>query len=645
MKRGQVTVFIILGIVLLLGIFLYFYMQEKSATFTPNLVVPEELVPLQRYIDSCVYDTAKDAIIKLGLQSGFVEIPSEIMKQPSSYVKVDPYGIVIRPYWYYDTQSRIPTEEFMVSQIKKYVEDNLPRCFDSFRSFKDSFDITAPKHSAKVTIGDKSVMIELDMPMEITNTKMNKKTNLRYFQAEIPVKLRATYELAKKIMQKENDNELLENVTIDLMTANPKIPFSGMEFKCGTLRWAIPSIKKELSDMLSVNLARIRVENTAYTPFDAKRENYIELSKYGMKEINEGKYPKIPTPNDAYEFFHYLFDVGNSDKTLRANFVYRNEYGMDMRAQPSKNGMLRSDLVSGQDYLKWMCINIYHFVYDVEYPVEVIVNDNSSFGGDGYSFQFAFPVVIRNNAPDRLVRNSMIFETPEYTEGFCEAPGTQTSITVLGTLDGYSDMELPGVTIGFECMSNICQLGETKAEGGHYRLKTTVPGGCFNGYITANKTGYLDTRVQLTGDKIDIPMKKLKTMKMRVVKHVYQASGATLGGAEELAQGEKAVVSLDVVNSSMREFVNFNGTTQEISLVEDNANYNIDIVLVKGDDVIGGYNQDNYAISFGSVSNGNEIVFHVVEYRPTPIADEDKFAMTSYIYGGSYKKTVAPAIQ
>jgi hypothetical protein len=298
-RKAQITVFIIIGFIIVLSIFFYLYVRQRTTYFSPELVVPEEVIPVQQYVQSCLYDTAKNGILTMGLQSGFIEIPPDIRRNPSSYISVDPYGLLIRPYWYYRGQTRIPTEDYIRYQISRYVEDGLARCVNDFAVFRSEFDIRWTQPSVSTELGERSVNLEIDFPLEIVSKKLRKVTNLRYFKTEVPVRLKAVYELARKIMEAENNGQFLENITMDLMAANPDIPFTGMEFHCGTLKWESRAVEDDLKEILYYNIPRIRIDNTNYVPFEASPSTYREFAKYTMEDINNGNLPSLSPPSDA----------------------------------------------------------------------------------------------------------------------------------------------------------------------------------------------------------------------------------------------------------------------------------------------------------------------------------------------------------
>ena len=67
MRKAQVTLFVILGIVILVaGAFVFYYKGQVS--FEPEIVQPR-FQPIQNYVDSCIDDISKEALTTIGLKT------------------------------------------------------------------------------------------------------------------------------------------------------------------------------------------------------------------------------------------------------------------------------------------------------------------------------------------------------------------------------------------------------------------------------------------------------------------------------------------------------------------------------------------------------------------------------------------------
>src|SRR3989344_7043659 len=91
--KGQVTAFVILGIVILaLGITVYTFREQiLSATFgtqlEENIVVPPQAERAKLYVDTCMESITTQGLERLGAQGGYINPPSD--QVPSI---VSPFG-------------------------------------------------------------------------------------------------------------------------------------------------------------------------------------------------------------------------------------------------------------------------------------------------------------------------------------------------------------------------------------------------------------------------------------------------------------------------------------------------------------------------------------------------------------------------
>jgi len=125
-KKGQITVFIILGLIFLIFfliiLFTKSYRIEKIGTISSG-----ELSPIKYYVDLCAKSTTSDALYLLGVQGGYT-IPPEFYFQ-STYAKI--------AYWYDKGEDTSPTIEEMEQELSSYVNIALPECIENLDAFRD----------------------------------------------------------------------------------------------------------------------------------------------------------------------------------------------------------------------------------------------------------------------------------------------------------------------------------------------------------------------------------------------------------------------------------------------------------------------------------------------------------------------------
>lgn len=116
MKRGQVTLFIILAIVILIIIALVsYYFKDISANSLKDLGLPTEVRLYKENTQNCIESITEDAIRIISSQGGYYTLPEDNFEG-------------ITAYYYVKAQKYIPSLTKVNEELTKYVEDNLNLC-------------------------------------------------------------------------------------------------------------------------------------------------------------------------------------------------------------------------------------------------------------------------------------------------------------------------------------------------------------------------------------------------------------------------------------------------------------------------------------------------------------------------------------
>lgn len=628
--RGQITVFIILGIVVLLAVGVIFYLRSEVSILKPGGIFSFKTTAVSTYVDSCLNDVSEKGLILLGDQGGYIEIPENIARDRKAGIWLDSKGVAVIPFWYYKGQQRIPSMDNMEEELEVYVEEGLIDCLDNLEDFQKEYSTEEIRElDVKTKIGRKSVTFEAEYVLKVkSKDESTSSSDIGRSGVEIDVNLKEMHDLATEITSSESVDMYFEKMTIDLMSMNPDIPFTGLEFHCGSLIWTIDSIKDELKYMLTQMVPQIRFRNTDYAPFLEAEEVYERFKEYGIQDFYDENYPERTLPRDAYAYNRLLFNVSRNDYSdLKAMAYYNPSWSMDIYARPSNRGILKSNSMRGPaEYLRFLCINMYHFTYDVMYPLEIIIHDPESLYGTGFNFRFALPVTINHNEGDKTDFGVSVFDIPAIEEAACDELGDrEVSVRVTGLVDGISNMEVKGANISYNCIRFICDLGKTGADDGVYKLVTQLPSGCDNGYIEVEKSGYAFKRMQLLDeDSITVPIDKLKTVKVKVEKYLSSAPTFPL----ELRSTEQAMISVED-NESFADYVVVSRDLEEeptLDLFEEGGEYFLNIFLMDedGNDIKGGYIY-NWSVSFNDLLGVDEVLFKIYEQEQSPESDEESF--------------------
>ncbi len=186
-KRGQVSLFIIVGIILVLAVsLLYFVLAPDS---DPGVVTAADMAPIRNYIDLCAKSSAEDAVRLLGLQGGYINVPSPYFE--SVYTDI--------AYWYYTGDDTYPTLEKMEQELSGYMNENLLDCIDDLRVFSDmGYAFSFGEISTQASIGQNNVEFNINYP--ITVIKDNRRTEISTFYQNIPVRLGYIYDISREIV-------------------------------------------------------------------------------------------------------------------------------------------------------------------------------------------------------------------------------------------------------------------------------------------------------------------------------------------------------------------------------------------------------------------------------------------------------------
>jgi len=165
-KRGQVTLFIILGIIILiiLSMGLYFYQSEVTSFFKTTLGSTIESSStdqpeIYEIAQDCLEFYADQGIEKIQLQGGYIELPEQYLETDISNVA----------YSYYNENTLLSLENIEES-LSNYIKDNLtPNCFST-----DEYTIEeTDRINVETEIKDGIIVIEVEWPLKFTKTNLN----------------------------------------------------------------------------------------------------------------------------------------------------------------------------------------------------------------------------------------------------------------------------------------------------------------------------------------------------------------------------------------------------------------------------------------------------------------------------------------
>jgi len=196
-KRGQVTLFIILGIFILVAAGTAFYykgefLKDRLLSVTKAAVFPENVQLLKDELSSCYLVTAQEGLVLLGRQGGYIFPPEGSLETGANVIS-----------YAYDKKARVPSLQAMAGELQEYMDLMLPLCpnFDAYSNL--NVEEGAPRTSVSITEDKVKFMTRYAVSMMSGNDTFRISEP---YTATMDVKLSklqdATEKIAMKVAQK-----------------------------------------------------------------------------------------------------------------------------------------------------------------------------------------------------------------------------------------------------------------------------------------------------------------------------------------------------------------------------------------------------------------------------------------------------------
>lgn len=449
-KKGQLTIFILMGIAIITGIILFF--AFKSSLIIP--AIPESIQPVYNSFLTCLQDYTLSGIDVLETQGGYINIPD--FTPGSAYMpfsnQLDFLGNPI-PYWYYVSgnnlaKEQVPSKEKIEEELSSYINGKIRNCrFDDY--YDKGYEISLGKPEASVSVNENSIDVSLSMDMAVL--KGDETALIKSHKATVNSALGGLYDSAKKLYDYEQENLFLENYGVD--TLRLYAPVDGVEITCSPLTWNAEEVYEKLQNAIEANTLALKI---------GSNEDYFSEN--------------IPVNHEV-------------------RFLNSKSWPSGFEVSPSEENVLVSRPIGNQPGLGILgfCYVPYHHVYNLRYPVLVQVSEG------GEIFQFPIAIVIQGNRPREALNGSTSgLQVPE----LCGQKNTAITINTYDTEFNRIESD-----ISYECSGTTCQIGKTSSG----TINQNFPQ-CVNGFVVAKAEGFKTAREQysvIDSGSVDIFLNKL----------------------------------------------------------------------------------------------------------------------------------------
>ncbi len=236
-KRCQISVFLVLGIVIIIIGGLYFYISNYSAKTQSVRSLKERTEVsdtdiVKNYAETCVQSISKEALFKkIGLQGGYIDpngnanygedgVPPDEPVPTSFDGAVVPYyieGIEFLGVTQYNAY--LPDLDSISKKLANYIAVEFENCFDAnlfagiginitkpLVNYADvDFDFSKTPVNVAVSINEEDVTVRFNYPLTIK--QYGTETKLESFSATLPIRLKALYGSADLLAGRIKDKQ------------------------------------------------------------------------------------------------------------------------------------------------------------------------------------------------------------------------------------------------------------------------------------------------------------------------------------------------------------------------------------------------------------------------------------------------------
>ena len=532
-KRGQITIFIIIGILLLFATALTVYIRNQIRENNIEIVrepileeIPKEAEPIREFVTSCITQTATNALLLMGEQGGYTTT-QHLSQNPQMPTESQTISMSLpTPYWWHlrspnncmginacKFESLRPAlfrindpKKSMESQLDNYVAQKLRDCTNKFREFTSmGFSIDEQTPQVITTVTNDDILFVVTYPLTIK--KNSRVVSLTKYYTRIPLRLKEIYNLATRITNAQSNYSFLESNTMELINIfsapdKDKLPpIAESEFRVSPLFWLKSDVRKRVEEMLqnyvpflqvqdSLNYNRIVVEQ------EGKYENVVQRIYDNMILPLEGAQGKR-VDFSYFDIWPIYLDINAGAELVMAESIY---------SGPLQFGLSR-----------------YSTAYHISYPVLVDVYDPQALNFKGYSFKFALESNIRNNEPLNVSYTPLQAAEVVDQSLLCDPRNRKSGTITIRVNEAGTKKPAADVQILFSAGED-CFIGVTDSKG---ILEAKFP--IAAGEVTLLSERHLGKKIALTTSKnpkeiaIDLVSKREKKVMVqkKVIRKLY----------------------------------------------------------------------------------------------------------------------------
>ncbi|MEM1988574.1 MAG: hypothetical protein QXS41_01895 [Candidatus Woesearchaeota archaeon] len=614
-KKGQVVIYIFIGVIILLVILLFILTrgqlaQNKLENYEKT-VISVDLEPIKVYVDSCLKKAVNDNLFVASIQGGYVET-SQIFE----YIDFLSFKV---PYYYNYYSSKAPSFTYLKTKLEEKTASDIVECLLNLKkehavmmNFDEvNFDLENMRLTLFFTHDNVIANLKLKTEAKLKDGKLKKDTF--EYSYKYQTNFYRFYLIAKQISEKVAQEKLFEKLTLEVIAAN--LPYKGYHFGYNLKFPKLSEAKEILFNALTVNFRYIVVpgfqyvdiRNSPIPEFRQYADYYHEIFKLDIAD------DKLKTQNVKISFMPIKNSINSKNFYTPAFFQDDDFY---FSVSPTLGDSYKPiNLKLGQgikDYGYFPILPVYIFDYQYYVDYAILVSLENTNTNEIFYFGLRPKLSTDTFLKDKSEESSDKIESiKEIISSLDNLPSCTGNVSLyLFVEDEYTGDYANDVNVYYYCAGFACYLGKTQIQSdGKIYINAKVPR-CLNPTFIADSKDFYFEEHQYNGEVVDgdiVTISGDKLYQVPVVFRLYYDPDNLERyrdfSLEELAQNESLLISIqnDVISKSYL----FNNTVKEpkIHLNTLKKKYSLIVSWVATDKdgdsiIIGNYAGEFEAIGF-----------------------------------------------
>ena len=204
MPRGQVTIFMLIGIVIILSLTIIIIVGSKNHPEAETADIQPRIMPVKAYITSCIEKSVQEAAAHNSLQGGMFNVTGKSIPSTFTFAKV--------PIYYDLGTDLTPSAGDLAAELDRHIATTLVSCLD-FSPFS-GMRITTGDISSSSRFNNQSITTTIDMATKIRLADGSHR--IERYQVTTPSSLPKLYRAAAQYVDEQEHDRIATSRLIRL---------------------------------------------------------------------------------------------------------------------------------------------------------------------------------------------------------------------------------------------------------------------------------------------------------------------------------------------------------------------------------------------------------------------------------------------